>query len=195
MRDMLLILCKTATYKETTAEAESEIARYSAVDIGDFRDGAVDKERFLKAYKELGQERWQKVYDAAKYISDGNGHRRARLYADVMTGDLKIKEVTQKVKEKRDKDYLRIYGLVPLSKANAEKEVLSRYEYIQQFKKESKQFGAQKQASAASAIRIAMENLQGMQVTSIRSGLPGQWKQSRYNRSSQRKHRYDMMMC
>ncbi len=150
---------KTSGYGEDNAEAESEIARYSSVDIQDFRNGAVDKDWFETAYKELGQEHWQKVYDAAKYVSDGNGHRRARLYADVMTGDLKIKEVTQKVKEKRDQDYLRVYGLVPLNRSNVEKDVLSRYEYIQQFKKESKQFGAQKQTSEALAIRIAMENL------------------------------------
>ena len=150
---------KTSTYAEKTAEAESEIARYSTIDVQDFKDGAVDKDWFGQAYKEIGQERWQKVYDAAKYISDGNGHRRARLYADVMTGDLKIKEVTEKVKDKRDQDYLRVYGLIPLNKSNAEKDILARYEYIQQFKKESKQFGAQKQSSEGTAIRIAMENL------------------------------------
>lgn len=150
---------KTSGYGENNVEAESEIAKYSSVDIQDFRDGAVDRDWFMKAYKELGPEHWQKVYDAAKYVSDGNGHRRARLYADVMTGDLKIKEVTQKVKEKRDQDYLRIYGLIPLNKSGAEKDVLSRYEYIQQFRKESKQFGAQKQTSEALAIRVAMENL------------------------------------
>ncbi|MBC9933074.1 DUF4132 domain-containing protein [Chitinophaga qingshengii] len=144
---------------EVNAEAESEIARYSAVDLQDFKDGAVDKDWFLKAYKELGKQRWPIVYEAAKFISDGNAHRRARLYADVITGDLKIKEVTQKVKDKRDQDYLRLYGLIPLSKANAEKDVLARYEYLQQFKKESRQFGAQKQSSEALALRIAMENL------------------------------------
>ncbi|MBC9909803.1 DUF4132 domain-containing protein [Chitinophaga varians] len=144
---------------EQNAEAESEIARYSAVDLQDFKDGAVDKDWFVKAYKELGKQRWAIVYEAAKFISDGNAHRRARLYADVITGDLKIKEVTQKVKEKRDQDYLRLYGLIPLSKTNPEKDVLARYEYLQQFKKESRQFGAQKQSSEALALRIAMENL------------------------------------
>lgn len=144
---------------EQNAEAESEIARYSAVDLQDFKDGAVDKDWFVKAYKELGKQRWVIVYEAAKYISDGNAHRRARLYADVITGDLKIKEVTQKVKDKRDQDYLRLYGLIPLSKTNPEKDVLARYEYLQQFKKESRQFGAQKQSSEALALRIAMENL------------------------------------
>jgi hypothetical protein len=46
-----------------------------------------------------------------------------------------------------------------LSKTTPEKDLLSRYEYLQQFKKESKEFGSMKQASEALALRIAMENL------------------------------------
>jgi hypothetical protein len=150
---------KNSDYREQNSESESEIAKYSRVDLQDFKDGAVDKEWFVATSKEIGKARWTMVYDAAKYISDGNGHRRARLYADVISGNTKLKEITQKVKDKRDQDYLRMYGLVPLNKANVEKDVLSRYAYLQKFKKESKQFGAQKQTSEALAIRIAMENL------------------------------------
>lgn len=150
---------KTSAYQAQNSELESEVAKYSSVDVQDFQDGAVDKDWFTKAFKELGKARWEMLYESAKYISDGNGHRRARLYSDTLTGDLKIKEVTAKVKDKRDQDYLRVYGLVPLSKANPEKDVLSRYEYIQQFKKESKEFGSMKQSSEALAIRVALENL------------------------------------
>lgn len=150
---------KIAGYREQTAESESEIAKYSAVDLQDFKDGAVDKTWFDSAYKEIGKKRWEIIYDAAKYISDGNGHRRARLYADVLSGKTKIKEITNKVKQKRDQDYLRMFGLAPLSKTNAEKDVLNRYEQLQKFKKESRQFGAQKQTSESLAVRIAMENL------------------------------------
>lgn len=150
---------KTAAYQQSNAEDESEIAKYSTLDVDDFKDGAVDKEWFDSAYKKLGKKRWELVYNAARYISEGNGHRRARLYADTILGDLKIREVTAKVKDKRDQDYLRVYGLVPLSKTNSEKDVLGRYLYLQQFKKESRDFGAQRQASEALAIRVAMENL------------------------------------
>ncbi|MCU0238249.1 MAG: DUF4132 domain-containing protein, partial [Pyrinomonadaceae bacterium] len=150
---------KIAGYREQNAEAESEIAKYSNVDLEDFKNGAVDKDWFLQTYKEIGKVRWEIIYDAAKYISEGNGHRRARLYADVIAGNTKLKEITDKVKTKRDQDYLRMYGLVPLSKSNAEKDVLSRYAYLQQFKKESRQFGSQKQTSEALAVRVAMENL------------------------------------
>lgn len=150
---------KTDFYSSQNTELESEIARYSSVDLQDFKDGAVDKEWFLKAYKEIGKQRWPIVYDAAKYISDGNGHRRARIYADVLLGELSIKDVTEKITSKRDQDYVRIYGLVPLAKRNQAKDVLARYEFLQQFKKESRQFGAQKQTSEALALRVAMENL------------------------------------
>lgn len=150
---------KIAGYHEQNAESESEIAKFSAVDLQDFKDGAVDKDWFQTAYKELGKSRWEIVYNAAKYISDGNGHRRAKLYADVLSGKTKITEIAKKVKEKRDQDYLRIYGLVPLSKTNAEKDLLNRYSYVQKFKKESRQFGSQKQTSEALAARISLENL------------------------------------
>lgn len=150
---------KSAGYQAVNAELESEVAKYSAVDLQDFNDGAVDKNWFESAYKQLGKAKWEMLYDSAKYVTDGNGHRRARLYADTLLGDLKIREVTAKVKDKRDQDYLRVYGLVPLSKANPEKDVLSRYEYIQQFKKESREFGSMKQASEGLAIRVALENL------------------------------------
>ncbi|KQT33910.1 hypothetical protein ASG22_17585 [Chryseobacterium sp. Leaf405] len=150
---------KTGSYQAQNSSLESEVAKYSSVDVQEFQDGAVDKDWFIQAYKELGKARWEMLYESAKYISDGNGHRRARLYSDTLTGDLKIKEVTAKVKDKRDQDYLRVYGLVPLSKTNPDKDVLNRYEYIQQFKKESKEFGSMKQASEALAIRVALENL------------------------------------
>jgi len=141
------------------AETETEIAKYSKVTILDFQDGAVDNVWIREAYKKMGKKRWNMLYDAAKYVCDGRGHKRAQLYADVILGKVKITAVTKKVKEKRNQDYLRVYGLVPLSKAHREKDLLKRYQYLQQFKKESKQFGAQKQSSEALAVRIAMDNL------------------------------------
>lgn len=141
------------------AETETEIAKYSKVPVVDFKDGAVDTEWFRTAYKSMGKAKWKVLYDAAKYISDGRGHKRAQLYADVVLGNTKITEVTKRVKDKRNQDYLRVYGLVPLSRGNRDKDLLKRYQYLQLFKKESKQFGSQRQASEGLATRIAMDNL------------------------------------
>lgn len=147
------------TNGEHNVQTESEIAKYSSVEITAFQEGAVDVDWFKEVHKALGKDKWKKLYDAAKYISDGNGHKRAMLYADVIQKKTKIKEITERINKSRNQDYLRVYGLVPLSKTNPEKDLLRRYQFLQQFKKESKQFGAQRQTSEATAMRIAMENL------------------------------------
>ena len=142
-----------------SSETEAEIGKYSKVPMNDFRDGAVDIDWFIEIYKLLGKDRWKMLYNSAKYISEGNGHKRAMLYADVILGNTKITEVKKRVTEKRNQDYLRVFGLVPLSKKNRDSDLLKRYQYLQKFKKESKQFGSQRQASEGLAVRIAMENL------------------------------------
>lgn len=150
---------KTTSDNIESAVFESEVAKYSVMNLQDFSNGGVDKSWFDSVYKKLGKTKWEILYDSAKFISDGNGHKRAKIYSDVLTGDLKIRDVSAKVKDKRDQDYLRVYGLVPLSKTNPQKDVLSRYEYLQQFNKQSKEFGAMKQASEALAVQVALENL------------------------------------
>jgi hypothetical protein len=142
-----------------SAETETEIAKYSKVAMEDFRDGAVDTSWFQQVYASLGAERWKLLYESAKYISEGNGHTRAKLYADAILGNITLEEVGKRVTEKRNQDYLRVYGLLALDKKDADKDLLKRYQFLQKFKKESKQFGSQKQASEALAIRISMENL------------------------------------
>ncbi len=141
------------------SQTESEIAKYSSVEITAFRDGAVDINWFKETYKSLKKDKWKKLYNAAKYISDGSGHSRGLLYADVILGNKKITEITERIKDKRNQDYLRVYGVIPLSKASPSKDVLRRYQFLQQFKKESKQFGSQRQTSEGIAVKIAMENL------------------------------------
>ena len=147
------------TNGHSDVQTVSEISKYSALQIVDFKDGAVDVDWFNDTYKILGKAKWKKLYDSAKYISDGNGHKRAMLYADVILKNTKITEITERINKSRNQDYLRVYGLVPLSKVNPDKDVLKRYQFLQKFKKESKQFGSQRQASEGTAVRIALENL------------------------------------
>ncbi|MDR0610999.1 MAG: DUF5724 domain-containing protein, partial [Planctomycetaceae bacterium] len=72
---------------------ESVIARYSPISPQQFKDGAFDIDWFNDAYKTLGEKRFQMVYDAAKYITGGNNHRRAQIFADALRGKLKIDDV------------------------------------------------------------------------------------------------------
>ncbi|WBL21115.1 DUF4132 domain-containing protein [Zunongwangia sp. HRR-M8] len=142
-----------------SSEKETIISRYSNIPKSDFAIGAIDIDWFNKVYKDLGKSNWKLLHDAAKYISDGNGHRQVKLYSSVMLGEVKITETLKKVKEKRDKDYVRALGLIPLSKTVPEKDLLKRYNLLQQFLKESKQFGAQRQESEKLAVEIALDNL------------------------------------
>lgn len=150
---------KVSGYQEQNADDESAVARYSTLELAEFQRGAVDIDWFKESFHRLGRKRWEILYDCAKYISEGNGHRRAKLYSDVLTGDLKIRTVSSKVKDKRDQDYVRLYGLVPLSKTNPSKDILARYQTLMQFKKDSRQFGSQRQLSEGQAVDVALENL------------------------------------
>ncbi len=142
-----------------SAQKETIVSRYSNIPKNDLAKGAIDIDWFNRVYQNLGKANWKILHDAAKYISHGNGHRQVKLYSSVMLGEVKITATLKKIKEKRDKDYLRALGLIPLSKANAEKDLLSRYNLIQNFIKESKQFGAQRQESERNAAEIALDNL------------------------------------
>lgn len=70
---------------------------------------------------------------------------RARKYADAALGNTRYEALVQEIREKRNKDLLMSLGLLPLPQDRAEKDkiLFERYRFIQEFKKESRRFGAQ----------------------------------------------------
>ncbi len=132
------------------------IAKYTPIPTEELQAGAFDIAWFRSAYEILGKKRFDAVYRAAKYISDGAKHSRARKYADAVMGNLHREETKQTIGDKRNKDLLMAYALIPLAD---EDDLCERYLYLQQFLKESKQFGAQRSASEKAAVAIAMQNL------------------------------------
>lgn len=143
-----------------SAEKETIVAQYSPIAPQDFNDGAFDIDWFRQAYDELGEERFRLLYQCAKYISAGANHRRSQLFADAVLGRLNAGELQAQVAEKRNKDLLLSYSLLPWRKDGEEtREVLERYSFIQRFWKESKAFGAQRRASEEKASSIALDNL------------------------------------
>lgn len=142
-----------------SAEKETEVAIYSPISPVQFNDGAFDKNWFWQAYEQLGEKRFQILYKSAKYITSGsNQHRRSQLYTDAVLGRLDAKEIVREITEKRNQEKLRCYPLIPIREGDR-KEALRRYEFIQKFLKESKQFGAQRRESEKKACATAMENL------------------------------------
>lgn len=98
----------------------------------------------------MGEKNFGLLYKAAKYISDGQKHSRARKYADAATGKVTLEHLREEICAKRNKDLLMSYGLVLFAK-DRQKDLLARYQFIQGYAKEAKQFGAQRRASETAA--------------------------------------------
>jgi len=141
------------------AEKETIVSQYSSVPRDDFQRGAIDVDWYHRIHQSVGKEGWKLIQESAKYLSEGMGYRRVKLYSAVLTGEIKLDEVIQKITEKRDKDYVMALGLVPINKKKEEEDLVSRYNLLQTFLKESKQFGQQRQESEKNAVEIGLDNL------------------------------------
>lgn len=142
-------------------ETASIVARYTPLSPEELGDGAFDVSWFFEAYGKLGEKNFALLYGAAKYSSSGTAHGRARKYADAALGKVSREALEGEIDAKRNKDLLMSLGLLPLPKAKKarEDELFARYSYIQKFKKESRQFGAQRRASEGRAAELALRNL------------------------------------
>ena len=139
----------------------SMVAKYTPLTPEELKDGAFDIQWFFEAYEKLGEKNFKLLYDAAKYSSSGAAHARARKYADAALGNVDKETLKAEISGKRNKDLLMSLGLLPLEKGKKKKEedMLDRYQFIQKFRKESKQFGAQRRASEGRAADLALRNL------------------------------------
>ncbi|MDE3229591.1 MAG: DUF4132 domain-containing protein, partial [Chloroflexota bacterium] len=143
------------------AEWAAQTSEWTPLTSEDLYDGAVDVAWFWRAYDQLGEARWNAVYEAAKYASSGGGHARAQLFADAMLGRLEEAALIGRVTAKRKQDAVCALGLVPLPADDARRDatLLRRYQIIQEFLRTSRKFGAQRRESEATAARIGLENL------------------------------------
>jgi len=140
---------------------QAQVAERTSLTSEELLAGAVDVTWFWNSYHELGSQRWESVYAAAKYASSGRGHGRARLYADAMIGRVSAPELCQRMAGKRSQDAVRALGLVPLptDAKEREAEIAERYQAFQEFKRSGRKFRVQRRASEETAVRIGLENL------------------------------------
>ncbi len=136
----------------------AEIRKLTPLSLEDLMEGAVDVDWFHRTHDGLGEKRWARLDEFAKYASGGAGHKRAQLFAQAMLGNLKRTDLIKDIEEKRKQDSLRALGLLPLDKKTARKDVLERYTLMQEFIRTSRQFGSLRQTSEKLAARIGQEN-------------------------------------
>ncbi|MBE5766437.1 MAG: DUF4132 domain-containing protein [Clostridiales bacterium] len=138
------------------AQRAAVIAKFTPLTADELNDGAFDLDWFHSAYSTLGEKEFQLLYDAAKYISDGAKHTRARKYADAALGLMDVFETELQVADKRNKDLLMAYALIPFAN---EDDLIHRYLFIQEFARQSKQHGAQRMTNERKAAEVALSNL------------------------------------
>ncbi len=134
----------------------ARIAQFTPLTADELNVGAFDVDWFRAAYDQIGPEAFEQLYDASKYISEGARHTRARKYADAALGRMAIEPTEALIQEKRNRDLLMAYALIPLQ---GDQDLLRRYLFIQEFQRQSKQFGAQRIASEKKASEMALTNL------------------------------------
>ncbi len=137
------------------------VAKYTPLTREELCGGAFDVRWFKESYEQLGEKDFQLLYQAAKYSSGGTAHARAKKYADAALGKTDFETLKTQIDGKRNKDLLMSLPLLPLSETaeRREEELLERYQYIQNYRKESRQFGAQRRASEGRAADMALQNL------------------------------------
>lgn len=139
---------------------EVDMNSRTSLSPADLVEGGVDVQWFHRIYQTLGAKRWNALYEAAKLASTGGGHARAKLFADAMLGAVSKRELVQRITQKRHQDSVRALGLLPLAaRDKCETDLLGRYQVFQEFRRSSKQFGSQRQASEKRAAQIGQQNL------------------------------------
>jgi len=137
-------------------QKKAEIVKYTDLDPQDLNDGAFDMEWCRSIYQQLGEKRMKMVYDSAKFLCENSFHTRARKYADACLQKEDKQVYLKQIIEKRNKDALSAYCICPIEN---DQDLLERYIVLQNFLKESKKFGAQRQSSEKRAVEIALMNL------------------------------------
>lgn len=140
---------------------EAKAVELTPISAASLADGAVDRAWLLRCHKALGAKRWGMLHDAAKHASTGNGHIRARLFADAILGHATEKELLARIAAKRHQDAARALGLLALKPGDAgRKQVAARFKVLQEMRRTSRKHGGSMlQASEKRAVEIGMENL------------------------------------
>lgn len=139
----------------------AEVSERTPLTSRELLDGAVDVAWFERVRESIAEEDWNLIFDSAKFASGGGGHKRAQLFASALLGEIDSVELAARMHAKRNQDAVRALGLPPLPNEASERrrELLQRYEWLQQFSKESSKFGAMRQASEKAAYQIGLTNL------------------------------------
>jgi hypothetical protein len=139
----------------------AEVSERTPLSREELLEGAVDVDWFHRVKGRLRNQDWDLILDSAKYASGASGHKRAELFAAAISGEVGTAKLVRQIGEKRTQDSVRALGLVdlPADEPGRRAGILQRYEVLQKFLRESRKFGALRQASEKLAYSIGLTNL------------------------------------
>ncbi|MCM1295998.1 MAG: DUF4132 domain-containing protein [Muribaculaceae bacterium] len=137
-------------------ERIEKIKEYSTIDYHDFKDGAFDFEWYADMINTIPPDEFRLIYDNAKYVTVAGLHKRAQRFFDALNGNITAEEARAQILKSRNKDFCLIYSLIPIKD---EADLFARYTFLSEFRKQSKQFGSQRQLSERRTVDIAFDNL------------------------------------
>lgn len=123
-------------------------------------EGAVDVAWFHRTWDQLGETRWQKMAEAAKFAANSAQANKAQFLASVLLGKTPRKDLVDAIRKKFRKESVRLLGLLPLEKGTKrDSDVLERYEVLQEYKKYARGLSSLTKPAAMRAVEIGMNNL------------------------------------
>ncbi|MDR1357494.1 MAG: DUF4132 domain-containing protein [Tannerellaceae bacterium] len=137
---------------------KAEIARFTPAVQEDLSMGAFETSWFRRACREIGSRRYEKVFAALKRITSGAAYARISQYIAAYGGKMDAPEVRRQIEEKRSRDLLMMYGLIPLNR-RSHADLIDRYRYFLQFFHEGKAYGSQRHESEKKAVELGLSNL------------------------------------
>ena len=123
-------------------------------------EGAVDVAWFHRTWKVLGEKRWKQMAEAAKFAANSSQANKAQFLADVLLGKKPRKDLIDGIQKKNLKEHVRLLGLLPLAEgAKRDKDLMERYEVLQDYKKYARGLSSLTKPAAMRAAEIGMNNL------------------------------------
>ncbi|MGL4523884.1 MAG: DUF5724 domain-containing protein, partial [Bacilli bacterium] len=139
---------------------ESQIKQYTPLNMEQLKEGVFDSAWFHSMYETIGEKRFSELYRLAKYttMTETSLYRRAQLFADAAREKISVGKIRGEITKKRNREYVRALGIYPLQSGNTS-EVMERYDVLQEFLRDSAQFGSVRRMGEQTAVRAALANL------------------------------------
>lgn len=124
------------------------------------REGAIDVAWFRRTHEQLGERRWQSLAEAARFAANPAQAKRAKFIGEVLLNKVSRRTLIEGIKKKQLKEYVRLFGLLPLAKGDKrEKDLAERCRVLREYRRYANQLSGLTKPAALLSWQIGMKNL------------------------------------